>query len=93
MAARSLGERPGLARALVLTVRRKACQDYSALIASQRWQRAINAGAAPGEFCRAGIDLAALAYGFQDDGAALFVKSWHEVPRKITSKSGLIRAV
>jgi len=81
-----------LARALVRAVQRKACQDYSALIASQRWQRAFNPGAAPGEFCRAGIDLAALASRLQDDGAASFVKSWHEVPRKITSKSGLIRA-
>ncbi|MGA2620580.1 MAG: transaldolase [Thermoguttaceae bacterium] len=39
------------------------------------------------KFTRAGIDIAALADQLQDEGAALFVKSWNELLACIASKS------
>jgi transaldolase len=44
------------------------------------------------EFRAAGIDLDALAVKLQDDGAAAFVASWHELLRVIATKSAAIRA-
>ena len=46
-----------------------------------------------GEFRKAGVDLAALAAKLQDDGAASFVASWHNLLGVIASKgSALARA-
>jgi transaldolase len=39
------------------------------------------------QFAKAGIDINALAAKLQDEGAALFVKSWNELMAVITSKS------
>lgn len=39
---------------------------------------------------RAGIDLDALAAKLQTDGAAAFVKSWHELLGQIASKSAAL---
>lgn len=43
-------------------------------------------------FQAAGIDLAALASKLQDDGAASFVKSWHELLGQLAAKSVAVQA-
>lgn len=42
-------------------------------------------------FAKAGIDIAALAAQLQDEGAASFVKSWHDLMARIDSKRVAIR--
>jgi transaldolase len=42
-------------------------------------------------FAKAGIDIAALAARLQDEGAASFVKSWHDLMARIESKQVAIR--
>lgn len=42
-------------------------------------------------FAKAGIDVGALAAQLQDEGAASFVKSWHDLIARIDSKSVAIR--
>jgi transaldolase len=42
-------------------------------------------------FTKAGIDIAALAARLQDEGAASFVKSWHDLMERIDSKRVAIR--
>jgi transaldolase len=44
------------------------------------------------EFSQAGINLDALAFQLQDDGAKSFVKSWNDLLAVISSKSGLLQA-
>lgn len=50
-----------------------------------------DADAVLGEFRKAGVDLEALAAKLQDDGAASFVRSWHELLGEIASKSEAIQ--
>jgi len=42
-------------------------------------------------FAKAGVDIDALAARLQDEGAASFVKSWHELMARIDSKRVAIR--
>jgi transaldolase len=42
------------------------------------------------EFAKAGVDIDALATRLQDEGAALFVKSWNELMAVIASKSAAL---
>jgi transaldolase len=42
------------------------------------------------EFTRAGVDIDALALKLQQDGAAAFVKSWHELLRQIEAKAAAL---
>lgn len=51
-----------------------------------------DADAVLGHVQAAGIDLAALASKLQDDGAASFVKSWHELLGQLAAKSVAVQA-
>ena len=51
-----------------------------------------DAGAVLDRFQAAGVELAALASKLQDDGAASFVKSWHELLGQLAAKSVAVRA-